>query len=86
MIMRTTGTLTDRRAATFLAALTQQQQQADHARSPGHSTTPLKFEEPLSPSGRPPGYLVKYQFSGLMLSVVLCGVTPRRLLAISVSW
>ena len=32
------------------------------------------------------GYLVKYQFSGLMLSVVLCGVTPFRLLAISVSW
>jgi hypothetical protein len=31
-------------------------------------------------------YFVKYQFSGLMLSVVLCGVTPLRLLATSVSW
>jgi hypothetical protein len=32
------------------------------------------------------GYFTKYQFSGLMLSVGLCGVTPRRLPAISVSW
>ena len=32
------------------------------------------------------GYLTKYQFSGLMLSVGLCGVTPLRLPAISVSW
>ena len=32
--------------------------------------------------GRP--YFTKYQFSGLMLSVGLCGLTPRRLSATSV--
>jgi hypothetical protein len=40
-------------------------------------------------AGHPLGldcYFVKYQSSGLMLSVVLCGVTPWRLLATSVSW
>ena len=37
-------------------------------------------------AARPLRYFVKYQFSGLMLSVVLCGVTPLRLLATSVSW
>jgi hypothetical protein len=31
-------------------------------------------------------YFTKYQFSGLMLSVGLCGLTPWRLLATSVSW
>ncbi len=31
------------------------------------------------------GYLTKYQFSGLMPSVGLCGVAPLRLPAISVS-
>jgi len=30
--------------------------------------------------------LTKYQFSGLMPSVVDCGSTPRRLLTTSVSW
>ena len=32
----------------------------------------------------PSGYFTKYQFSGLMLSVGLCGLTPLRLLATSV--
>jgi hypothetical protein len=36
--------------------------------------------------GLPSRYFTKYQFSGLMLSVVLCGVTPLRLSVISVSW
>src|SRR5215510_14554323 len=31
-------------------------------------------------------YFTKYQFSGFMESVGLCGVTPLRLLTISVSW
>ena len=30
-------------------------------------------------------YFTKYQFSGLMLSVGLCGMTPRRLVETSVS-
>ncbi len=37
---------------------------------------------PAGPGGR--AYLTKYQSSGLMLSVGLCGLTPRRLLATSV--
>jgi hypothetical protein len=32
------------------------------------------------------GYFTKYQYSGVRLSVGLCGVTPLRLLAISVIW
>jgi hypothetical protein len=34
----------------------------------------------------PEGHLTKYQFSGLMLSVGLSGVTPLRLSATSLSW
>jgi prevent-host-death family protein len=35
---------------------------------------------------RPGGYFTKYQFSGLMLSIELCGRAPLRLSAILVSW
>jgi hypothetical protein len=31
-------------------------------------------------------HLTKYHFSGLMFSVVDCGITPRREFVISVSW
>jgi hypothetical protein len=31
-------------------------------------------------------HFTKYQFSGVMLSVGLCGSTPFKLLATSVSW
>ena len=47
---------------------------------------------PRCPAARPltgraaTRYFTKYQFSGLMLSVALCGRAPFRLLAISVSW
>jgi hypothetical protein len=52
MITRTTGTLTNRRAATRPAEPAERQaqpsQQANHTRSPADSTTPLKFEEPVN--------------------------------------
>jgi hypothetical protein len=38
------------------------------------------------PRGCWSGYLTKYQYSGVRLSVGLCGVTPLRSFAISVTW
>jgi hypothetical protein len=57
------------------------------ARIPVTAATPERVAGLLA--GHPLGldcYFVKNQSSGLMLSVVLCGVTPWRLLATSVSW
>ena len=62
---------------------------AAYCRSPGHPDRAPNGAggRPRPPApGRQLGYFVKYQFSGRMLSVVLCGVTPFRLLTISVSW
>jgi hypothetical protein len=51
----------------------------------GGQPNPFLISLCLVPGREAAHYLTKYQFSGLMLSVVDCGMTPRKLVVTSVS-